>query len=284
MPDLDQLFLLNLALDALLLWSLVRLLGGRGDLGIVLAAAIGAMLATLAVLPGLAWAGSPPVAVAAALGMVALVRRPRSPFLLGRDCLLLLGLAALLAGLCLLFRALLPALGGFGMLGAGAGAFLALERVAEGWLRRQHQRTGVREVEVEIGGRQRRLRCLVDSGCLARDPMTDLPVMVAELHSLAPLFPGALRRALLEPALIAAQEVAGAAEGGDLARRLRLVEVQTVGRGSEWLIGFRGTVRAEGAPAQGAVVLITTRRLSRRGVFEAVAPLEFWNGEEGTAS
>lgn len=284
MPDLDQLFLLNLVLDALLLWSLVRLLGGRGDLRLGVAAGIGALLATLAWLPGAAWVGSPAAQMALASGMVAIVRRPRSALSLARDCLLLLALAALLAGLSLVARALFPGLGTAGMLGTGAAAFLGLERAAEAWLRRQRHGGGVREVEVEIGGRWRRLRCLLDTGCLARDPMTGLPVLVAELHSLAPLFPGPLRRALLEPALVAAQEVAGAAEGGELAHRLRLVQVQTVGRGSEWLIGFRGTVRVQGTKAQNAVVLITTRRLSSGGAFQAVAPPEFWKGEEGTAS
>lgn len=283
MPTLDQLFLLNLALDGLLLFALARLCGSRADLRVLLGALFGAALPTLAALPGFGWVGTPPVEIAAALCMVAIVRRPRSVRMLLRDGLLLLALAATLAGLALLADALLPVGDGIVPVALGAAAFLGLGRMVEIWMRRIRHGSVVREVEVEIGGRRLRLRCLSDSGCMAHDPMTGLPVMVAELRSLGPLLPERLQSALLLPALAAAQEVAGAAEDGELQSRLRLVEVQTVGRGSEWLIGFRGTVRAHGAPAS-AVVLITPRRLSRRGAFEAIAPPEFWNLEEGNAS
>lgn len=284
MPNLDQLFLLNLGIDALLLRTLVRLLGSRADWRIFLGGMLGAAAATLALLPGLSVVGAAYVEIPVAIAMVYITVRPRTPRIVLQGTLLLLVLAAVLAGITLLLTALVP-LRGLLPLSLAALLFLGIARIAEGWLRRARQHSGVRELEVEIAGRRGRLRCLIDSGCLAHDPMTGLPVMVAELRALSPLLPVRLRGALLQPALEAAQEVAGAAEGdGELLHRLRLVQVQTVGRGSEWLIGFRAAVGVPGEGRHSAVVLISPRRLSKRGAFEAIVPPDFWTLEEGNAS
>jgi len=286
MATLDQLFAVNLVADVLLLGALVRLRGGRLGPRVALAGLLGAAWATLAALPGLSELGG--LVQELALGLLLVVVARGGPWRRAlRDLLVLLGLAAALAGLILLAQGLLgTAAKGTPWPAFALGAVLFACGV-EGVRRWQHGTSRgqeIRPLEVRWQGRRGVLLALVDTGCAARDPVSGLPVVIAELAALRRLLPRPLYEALGRPALAASADVAAAAGADDRTlTSLRLLQLRTVGE-AEWLFGLRARGRLLGGAEQAIVLCLTPRRLSAAGAFTAlVGPLMCSIGE-GTGS
>lgn len=287
MVNLDQLMALNLAADTLLLLALLRLRGERPGPRLLLAALFGAAWATLAMAPGLSAFGGLTQELAAGLGMVAIVRPWRGWRPAGQDLLLLVLEAAALAGLTLLAQGI--AAGAWGQspwppLALGGSLFwLAVEGVRR-WRRAPAPVRQIRPLEVRWQGRRGLVLALVDTGCEARDPLSGLPVVVAERVALRRLLPRRLYEALAQPALAASADVAAAAEGDDrIERSLRLLQLRTVGQ-EEWLFGLRAQGRVLGGPEQPIVLCLTPRRLSAEGAFAALVGPQMCRMGEGTGS
>ncbi len=283
----DQLMAINLVADGLVLAALVRLRGDRFSLRIPLAALLGAVWATLSVLPGLRELGGLVQELSAGLLMVWIIRRHRSWRDALQDLLLLLLLAAALAGLTLLAQGL--ASGSLGRspwpaFAAGAALFWAAVEGAYRWRHSTAPRREIRPLEVRWQGRRGLLWALVDTGCEARDPLSGLPVVVAERAALRRLLPHRLYEALARPALAASADVAAAASGDDrIERSLRLLQLRTVGE-AEWLFGLRAQGRILGGKEQPIVLCLTPRRLSEEGTFAALVGPQMCRMGEGTGS
>ncbi len=288
MPNLDQYLAVNLLMDALLLGALARVRLQRLDWRIGAGAVVGAVYATLAVLPGWAALTGPAGEILAAIAMVRIVRRVRGPRQTLVETGVLLLLAAVLAGLALLVSAITHPAGVFAAAVALAAAAVLFALAVEAYARRQRtaQASGsVLPVEITWLGRRARLAGFVDSGCQVRDPASGLPVVIAELRALRGLLPQRLADALQQPALGAAEQVAAAAADDDrVASSLRLVQMRTVLDEGEWLFGLRAEARVGGGPPQVAVVCVTPRNLSMHGDFTALLPPQMCAMGEGVVS
>lgn len=288
MPNLDQYLAVNLLMDALLMGALARVRLQRLDWRVLAGAAAGAAYATFAVLPGWAALTGPLGELLAAALMVRMVRRVRGWRQMLIETGILLLLAAGLAGLALLVSAIVHPTGVLGSALSLAAAAALFAVAVEAYARRQRgaQAAGnVLPIEVAWLGRRLRVQALVDSGCQVRDPVTGLPVVIAELRALRGMLPPSLAAALQHPALGSAQEVAAAAAQDDrVARSLRLVQLRTVLDEGEWLFGLRAEMRVAGGPAQTAVICLTPRRLSQGGAFAALVPPQMCARGEGVVS
>lgn len=287
MPNLDQFFLLNASLDALLLWGIGRVrsraLGWRLPVG----ALLGAAYATAALLPGLRVLGGPLGEVGAGTLMVLVASRSWNARRLAADTGALLLLAAGLAGLVLLVAGVAHPRGTAGslaVLAAGGALFVALVERFRRWKLSGGSAREILPVSIELAGTRLELPALVDTGCQARDPLTGLPVLIAELAAVRRALPEALGRALAEAFPAAAEVAAAAAEDDRLARSLRLIELRTVGSQGEWLFGLRASARIAGRPPQATVVCLTPRRLSPTGDFAALLPPQMCAFGEGLSS
>jgi stage II sporulation protein GA (sporulation sigma-E factor processing peptidase) len=287
MVSLDQLLAINLVADGLVLAALVRLRSDRFSLRIPLAALVGAAWATLAVLPGLRELGGLVQELSAGLLMVWLVRGRQGWRRLLQDLLLLLLLAAALAGLTLLAQGIASSVLGrspWPAFGVGAVLFWTAVEGAHRWQDSTAPRREIRPLEVRWQGRRGLLWALVDTGCEATDPLSGLPVVVAERAALRKLLPRRLYEALGRPALVASADVAAAAEGDDrIERSLRLLQLRTVGE-AEWLFGLRAQGRVLGGKEQPIVLCLTPRRLSSEGAFAALVGPQMCRMGEGTGS
>ena len=287
MVNLDQLMAFNLVADGLVLAALVRLRGERPTWRILLAATLGAVWATLAVLPGLRELGGLVQELAAGLLMAVIVRRWRGWRSARGDLGLLLLLAAALAGLTLLGQGL--AAGAFAgnpwpPFATGAVLFWLAVEGARRWQQSTAPQRQIRPLEVRWQGRRSLLWALVDTGCEARDPLSGLPVVVAERAALRRLLPRRLYEALARPALSASADVAAAAQDDDrIERSLRLLQLRTVGE-AEWLFGLRAQGRILGGQEQPIVLCLTPRRLSSQGAFAALVGPQMCRMREGTGS
>ncbi len=194
---LDSLFLLNLGLDELLLFTAAKLGGVRRRHGrIFLAAVLGALYAAILFCQGQSYAAHPLVRAAVAVGMVLLaVGWREQPW---RVLALFLLLSCALAGGVLLLERL-----GVGQMSTGQGVpatvsdgkLLLLCAAGEyllvslGARLPGHQSKRTVPVLLTCEGRRVFLRALVDTGNLLRDPLTGNPVLIAERQAAARLFP-----------------------------------------------------------------------------------------------
>ncbi len=287
MVSLDQLMAFNLVADGLVLAALVRLRGERPTWRILLAACLGASWATLAVLPGLRELGGLVQELSAGVLMAVLVRRWRGWRTALGDLGLLLLLAAALAGLTLLGQGL--AAGAFAgnpwpPFAAGAVLFWLAVEGTHRWQQSTAPKRQIRPLEVRWQGRRSLLWALVDTGCEARDPLSGLPVVIAERAALRRFLPRRLYEALARPALTASADVAAAAQDDDrIERSLRLLQLRTVGD-AEWLFGLRAQGRILGGQEQPIVLCLTPRRLSSEGAFAALVGPQMCRMREGTGS
>lgn len=97
-------------------------------------------------------------------------------------------------------------------------------------------------VEVWVGGRNCRFPALIDTGNDLREPISGLPVVVADYHSLCPLFPESLRNLYAhcgDDAIELLKGMEKSSVGGGWSQRLRLVPFSSVGRKYGMLPGFR---------------------------------------------
>ena len=97
-------------------------------------------------------------------------------------------------------------------------------------------------VEVWVAGRSCRFPALIDTGNDLREPISGLPVMVADYQALCPLLPEALRRLYASYGDDAIELLRGMEQisvGGGWQQRLRLIPFSSVGKKYGMLPGFR---------------------------------------------
>ncbi len=282
MVYLDELCLLNFAVNLLLLFATARLGGCRARPGrLCLGAAAGAVYAAVVLLPGLGWAAGTAVKLAAAGGMCLLAfggerRLPRCFVLFlalafsfgGVICALSLwryGGASLSAAL-LYAPVELPLL-----LSAGAvclGAFLLLfgRLAAHGG-----PRGGLLPVRLSLDGRTVILTALLDTGNCLTDPLSGAPVLVAEYETLLPLLPPEIRPAVDARALAAPAALMERLAGTTVGTRLRLIPYRSVGRTPGLLLALRPDRAAVGRDRSVSLAAaFSPTPLSDGGIYRAV--------------
>ena len=243
----DTLFLLNAAVDYLLLLASARLAGEPlARLRFLLGAALGGLYAVAIFLPGLSFLARPPCRLAAAVLMV-LAAFWKSQRLL-RQVVIFLALSCAFGGGVLA----IGLLGGRGLtlsngvLYSGMDLKIVLLSAAGcyGALTLLFQRTGrhtaaageLRPVRLTLGERQVSLTALVDTGNTLTDPATGRPVLVAEADCVEELLPPGIR-----PSPADLRDPAGALERLEdpWRRRFRLLPYRSVGVDRGLLLAVR---------------------------------------------
>ena len=243
----DTLFLLNAAVDYLLLLASARLAGEPlARLRFLLGAVLGGLYAVAIFLPGLSFLARPPCQLAAAVLMV-LAAFWKSRRLL-RQVVIFLALSCAFGGGVLA----IGLLGGRGLtlsngvLYSGMDLKIVLLSAAGcyGALTLLFQRTGrhtaaageLRPVRLTLGERQVSLTALVDTGNTLTDPATGRPVLVAEADCVEELLPPGIR-----PSPADLRDPAGALERLEdpWRRRFRLLPYRSVGVDRGLLLAVR---------------------------------------------
>ena len=243
----DTLFLLNAAVDYLLLLASARLAGEPlARLRFLLGAALGGLYAVAIFLPGLSFLARPPCRLAAAVLMV-LAAFWKSRRLL-RQVVIFFALSCAFGGGVLA----IGLLGGRGLtlsngvLYSGMDLKIVLLSAAGcyGALTLLFQRTGrhtaaageLRPVRLTLGERQVSLIALVDTGNTLTDPATGRPVLVAEADCVEELLPPGIR-----PSPADLRDPAGTLERLEdpWRRRFRLLPYRSVGVDRGLLLAVR---------------------------------------------
>ena len=258
----DTLFVLNGAVDYLLLLAAARLAGEPLDrLRSALGAVLGGGYAVAVFLPGLDFLARPPCRLAAAVLMV-LTAFWRSRQLL-RQVVIFFALACAFGGgvlaiglldgrgLTLSAGVLSSAMDLKIVLLSAAGCYAALSLVLRGAGRHTGPGGELRQVRLTLGERQTELTALVDTGNTLTDPATGRPVLVAEAGCLAPLLPAGV---CLGPEAL--EDPAGALEGleGPWRRRFRLLPYRAVGVERGLLLALRLDKVQVGGEDRGAML------------------------------
>lgn len=317
----DLYFAINLTVDFLLLWMTGSWAGQRVHPWRVLAgAALGAVYAfSVTLLPGLVWLGWLPLRLLFPLLMLALAYDLSD----WRPALRLIGVfygVSLVAGGAALasqfwgapagwlqqgvfvlrqYNLMVPAV--LASLAAGRQVFLFAQRVIS-------QARRYYPVEVAFGERRVRLRALMDTGNHLRDPLLQVPVMVVDYESLAPLLPPAVRpafeagpqggrslpdteqtapdtkqtlsRATQPLPRVDAEALIDVLEGTPWAERLRLIPFSSLGQPDGLLVCFRPDAvyfwdGERMVVATQALVGVHGRRLDEAGRYNALLSPDF---------
>lgn len=276
----DSLFLINAALNGLLLLGSARLGGAPvRRWRLLAAAALGGLYAVGCVLPGLSLLGSLPGKLIS-LGAMALcafgARRET-----GKLALLFLVLSVALAGVVVAMVQVF----GTGLLVVGGAAYypvsgrvLLLTAAVLYVLSRtvftrllQHAGGGLVAVELQAGGRAVKLTALRDTGCTLRDPATNRGVLVAEWRAARALAPPAAAVALEpgrlgDPASLLPELTAAAPEG-----KWRLIPYRAVGTAGGLLLAMAcDSIRVENRTTPGGVVAFSPTPVSDGGSYTAL--------------
>ncbi|NLF80438.1 MAG: sigma-E processing peptidase SpoIIGA, partial [Clostridia bacterium] len=166
--------------------------------------------------------------------------------------------------------------------------FIAVILARRGWsaLRRNWRKEDFRlNIEIQAGGHSCHMAALLDTGNDLREPLSSLPVLVADYAALRPLLPEYLRQALEaqgnhDPAKILDQLSTRAPDGW--LRRLRLIPFASIGEPNGLLLGFRpDRLILHGPPKRQtnqAMVCISIKPLGNG--YQAVINPEIINGGE----
>lgn len=272
---IDVLFLLNLAVDYLLMLASARITGERiARFRLALGAALGAGYASALFLPGLGWLAHPLCKLCCAVAMV-LLAFGRSARLL-RLLLVFCGVSAALGGAVLALQ--MMGAGGLrlenGVLYTGFDVrillvttilcYVLLSLVFERAARHGGKRRDLQAARLSMDERQISLTVLTDTGNTLTDPVRNSPVMVAEARALEGLLP--------EP-LDAADPVGAMARVRDegLKRRLRLLPYRAVGVENGLLLAVRMDRAVIGAREQtGLLVALSPTPVSDGGGYQAL--------------
>lgn len=262
----DELFLLNMAIDYFLLLGTARLCAlpyRRGRYA--LAAGGGALWCCLGLLPALAWLDSPWMKAVLALGLCLAA--------FGREGKLLRS-AAVFLGLSFLFGG---AVWGFGLWRGTwrpGGRLVRLDmRVlllsfAVCWagvslvFRRsvQHAARSVSRVTLSRKDRRVTLRALHDTGNELYDPVTGKRVLVADAAALAPLFSSDEAALLRTDAVSALPQLTG----------FRLIPYASLGGGGLLLLFQPDAVTLDGEAVRDIAVAVSPRALDTNGTYDAI--------------
>ena len=300
---LDVLLLLNFCMDFLLLWSAGRCLRRRVSLPRLLAAsALGSVYAAAMVWELPRWLWSAPVAVAVSLLLLALAYPGGSPRERVRLAVAFYLIACAAGGAALAAAGLLQDSLWFGLssarsrlrwatllltvpvtLIAGCRGYTALRRA---WSRESFRA----RLQVSAAGRRAELTALIDTGNDLTEPLTGLPVVVADYRALAALLPERLRQAWTadpeQPERVL-QSLSQSADTDGWLRRLRLIPFTSIGRKSGLLLGFRAdlvVLEQQGRRVSGQAVVALSRGVIGSGGYQAVVnPALLIRGKEGAA-
>ena len=297
---LDVLLLLNFCMDFLLLWSAGRVLRRTAPLWrLLLASALGSAYASAMVLELPQWLWSLPAAVLFSLLMLAVAY----PWRGHRSFLRLTGafyLTACVAGGAALAVAGLLQQGGWpGSIASvrwlslltALPVLLIVSRRSYAALRRAWTRDSFRaRLSVQAAGRLTSLAALIDTGNDLTEPLTGLPVVVADYRSVASLLPERLRCAWNEapdrPEQVL-QRLSALSDTDGWLRRLRLVPFSSIGRRNGLLLGFRAdrvVLEHSGRRVSGqAVVALSRDGIGGDGYQAVVNPQLLERGKEGAA-
>lgn len=297
---LDVLLLLNFSMDFLLLWTAGRALRLNTPLWrLLLASLLGGVYASAMVLrlPALLW--SLPAAVLFSLLMLAVAYpgRGRRAFLRLTAVFYLVACAA--AGAALAAAGLMQGRQWPGGLTSVRWAALLMAlpvalivaRRSYAALRRAWSRDNFQaRLQVEAAGRRASLTALIDTGNDLTEPLSGLPVVVADYRALVGLLPERLRQAWNaapdQPEQVL-QRMSVAADTDGWLRRLRLVPFTSIGRRSGLLLGFRVdrvVLEHSGRLISGqAVVALSRGGISGNGYQAVINPELLEQGKEGAA-
>lgn len=271
---IDVLFLLNLAVDYLLLLTAARITGewiARPRLA--LGAALGAGYAAALFLPGLGWLAHPGCKLGIGV-LMALIAFGRSPRLL-RLILVFFAVSAALGGGILAMQLL--GAGGLtlenGVLYTGFNLRLVLVTAILSYallslIFRRAARHGGKEalcrVRLTLEGRQLTLTALVDTGNTLTDPARDSPVLVAEAAALKQLLPAGL-----DPS-----DPVGTVERWQdraFGRRLSLLPYRAVGVSQGLLLAVRtDLLQTQGREIRDLLVALSPTAVSDGGAYQAL--------------
>lgn len=277
----DIVFFINALMNYLLLWATARLLRRQLTPGRGLAAALlGAAYAVGLLLPGLAslYSGAGKLVFA---GFMLAVAFPGGVRQWARAGACFLCLTWLVAGAAFAAHFLLGAGSTDGpvrwwvLLVAAVGCAGPVRLVWHLGSRQQWRRSHCLPVEVVVGAGRVQLVALLDTGNQLSDPLTGLPVIVAEHAVLAPLLPAEL-------ALAPAERMLELAAGGlppALSTRLRVVPYRGLGGSSGLMVGFRPDrvvlqVAGVTVACDRVVVAVCDHALSADGAYQALIPPE----------
>lgn len=297
---LDVLLLLNFCMDFLLLWTAGRVQRRATPLWrLLLAAALGGGYASCMVLRLPQWLWSPPAAILVSLLMLALAY----PYGGLRAFLRLTGAfylaACAAAGAALAAAALMQKSHWPGSLISvrwvallmALPVALIVSRRSYTALRRAWSRDSFRaRLQVEAAGRRTALTALIDTGNDLTEPLSGLPVVVADYRALTVLLPERLRQAWNaapdRPEQVL-QRLSGASDTDGWLRRLRLVPFSSIGRRGGLMLGFRAdrvVLEHSGRRISGqAVVALSCGDISGNGYQAVVNPALLEQGKEGAA-
>lgn len=249
----DILLALNFFCDFFLMWTTGRILRRNIKIyRILLASIVGALYGVVVILPSCTWMAHPFFLFAISLILLRIAYAWDEP----KSFLRLVGVFYLtafsMAGAALAGQRLLEqqgiVLGPLQTLKVGSlffAIFIAIILGRRGWttLRRSWHKDDFRlNIEIRIAGHSCKLSALIDTGNDLREPLSGLPVIVADYKALRPLLPEYLRKAFEntdnhDPAFIL-HELSVKENGGWL-KRLRLIPFASIGERNGLLLGFR---------------------------------------------
>lgn len=249
----DVLLALNFCLDFLLLAAAGHFLGrGAPLLRLLAGAGVGAVYGAAMVWPALAVLYLPPVVILVSVGLllIAYPWRGWADFLKLAAVFYLVAFA--MAGSVLAASTWMSSqgyvLGGATMVRWAAlisalPVALILGRRGYRALSRAWQRETFRaEVDIEVAGRSCRLSALIDTGNELMDPLSGLPVVVADTRAVAALVPEKVRRLWQEwedQPDQALRDFSALSDEDGWCRRLRVIPFASIGRSHGTLLGFR---------------------------------------------
>lgn len=273
---LDELFVLNAAVNYLLLAGSARIGGGRlCRLRLGLAAALGGAYAAAALVPELAFLRTVSMqAVLATLMLLTAFGARRRTLRLGLLFVLLaltlgglvfLGTQALGAELLLLPGGAYYPVSMTGLLLLAAGSYLLvymlLSRAAE------HGGGEIETLTLELNGRSAQIRALRDTGNTLRDPITNERILVVEPETARQLLPGTpLDAQRLAQADVLLSELAGVYP----TLRPRLIPYRTVGTAGGFLLAVRCDAVDKKGRRRAVLTAFSPTALSDGGNFNAL--------------
>lgn len=279
---IDTLFFLNFIVNYLLLLASAKVTGEPvSRVRLLIAAAAGGAYAVAVFLPGLGFLTHPAVKIAAAAVMV-LIAFPFTRSLL-RLSLVFFGVSFAFAGAALAVGLILGS-GGTEkgvfylpvelrvLLPAVACSYLLIHLVFRRTALHGGKRRDLAPLTVRIREKSAQVTALVDTGNTLSDPLSNAPVIIAELAPLRPLFSPRVCAILTEDSLRKPVETMEVLAQLGEAVTFRLIPYQAVGVECGLLLVFRADEITLGKETRkGGLVALSPTRLSDGGAWSALA-------------
>lgn len=275
----DALFLINFVVDGIILWSVGRFTGVRARRWrIVLAASLGGLYSLLVIWPALAWTYGIVGKLLVSLLMLLAVWAPIRRYDYVRVLVWFYFLSFATAGTAYGLISLTETDGSNGMpVGWSMTITLSILIVAtllgsQYLAKKRNRDLGLLDIGIELDGRTIWLKGLVDTANHLRDPLTQMPVVVVELHAVSSLLPDALREFAVSGHVelqVWDQQM--------IEPRLRLIPYKALGTARGMLIGIKPDAlllkHGDTTKEIYATVAFSPRKLSN-GEFLAIVPAD----------